>query len=444
MPRFHPSSLLALLAAVLLGLTVPATPAQAQDTWQFHMAQANSFYRNRLLPKALEQLELVVADPEGAKQLKAWQLIVEISGKMKDLDKLIWALENGRELAQGQEAAQMQAQLYRLKRVYGRVVFEATGGSGKLPAKGIVLKAPAEIEDPEAKAYFEKARVAFSQQGYSVGSTYLPAGDYELDGAPLKIVAGKDTRVEVAPTTDVRFALEVQFPFGGRVGEGGTGVGPFVGGLDVGVGPHIQFASGNSLVVHVGPMVTLSGQSSQKVAQNDYTNHATAQLSVGGTATVGFEFRVGTVDLSPRVGFAMHYLASGMYFTGRVASEPTSDAPATLLNGEFIVPALAYGPRIGFQALLTPALNDRGKRVPRVFVGLHGGPIWATPLWGAVAENGSVEGSAFSLTDPQGEDGDALNALGNGAYEVRTDLDGADAAKVYGDIHAVVGIQVRL
>ncbi len=448
MPRISLSALPALLAALLLALTVVApAPAQAQDTWQFHMAQANSFYRNRLLPKALAELEIVVADDEGKKQLKAWQLIVEISGKLKDLDKLIWALENGRELASGQEAAQMQAQLYRLKRVYGRVVFEATGGSGKLPAKVIVLKAKVDIDDPEAKGYFEKARVLFTQQGYALGSSYLPAGDYELDGAPLKIVAGKDTLVEVAPTTDVRFALEIGGVGGIRVGQAGTGVGPALGGIDLGVGPHIQFATGNSLVVHAGPILLLSGQNTQNVRQDDYLNHSTAQLSVGGTVMVGLEFKVGKVDLSPRVGFAAHYLASGLYYRGKVVSTPDDGGvPSTVLEGEFIVPAIAYGPRLGFQALVTPALNERGKRVPRVFIGLHGGPIWAAPLWGDVGEAGSAVGvSTTTVRDPN-DAGTAVDTLRDGPFSVESIVAGEDAgkSKVYADVHAVIGVQVRL
>ncbi len=446
MPRIR-VPLLALAAVVFtLGVSVPSGPAHAQqETWQFHLAQANSFYRNRLLPKALDELKIVVADPEGAKQLKAWQLIVEISGKLKDLDTLIWALENGRELAEGQEAAQMQAQLYRLKRVYGRVLFQATGGSGKLPAKGIKLKAAVEPEDPEAKAYFEKARIAFSQEGYALGSAYLPAGDYELDGAPLKIVAGKDTTVEVAPTTDVRFAVEVSGVGGVRLGDSSTGASGGLGGIDLGVGPHIQFASGNSLVLHVGPMVMFAAQQTAKVVSDNYVNHQTARLSLGGTAMVGFEFSVGGVDLSPRVGFAVHYLASGLYFAGKVVSTPENGGPSTVLDGNFIVPAIAYGPRLGFQALLTPALNERGKRVPRVFVGLHGGPIWAAPQWGAVTNGEAVDTSSSDVNPDDPRPPPRVNSLNAGTFEVSSiNTENPGAAKIYGDIHAVIGIQVRL
>ena len=443
MPQRSRLLLVVLIAAVFaLGTSLPTRDAHAQDSWQSHMAAANSFYRNRLLPKALDELKAVVADPEGSKHLKAWQLIIEISGKMKDLDTLIWALESGRELAEGQEAAQMQAQLYRLKRVYGRVVFNATGGSGKLPAKGIALKAGAEIEDPEAKAYFEKARILFGQQGYALGSSYLPAGDYELDGAPLKIVAGKDTIVEVAPTTDVRFALEISGVGGLRLGDSSTGAAGGLAGLDLGVGPHIQFASGNSLVIHVGPIAMFASQQTPNVAQDDYRNHSAARTSLGGTLMVGFEFNVASVTLSPRLGFAVHYLASGMYYRGKVVSSPEETAP-TVLEGSFIVPALAYGPRVGFQALVTPALNERGKRVPRVFVGIHGGPIWAQPMWGAVTVDSDVGVQPAVL---QNTEDAPVEFLANGPFVV-TDIVGLEdvgKSKIFADIHAVVGIQVRL
>ena len=450
MPQRSRLLLVVLIAAsIAFGLGLPTRQAHAQDSWQSHMAAANSFYRNRLLPKALDELKAVVADPEGSKHLKAWQLIIEISGKMKDLDTLIWALESGRELAEGQEAAQMQAQLYRLKRVYGRVVFNATGGSGKLPAKAIALKTKAEIEDPEAKAYFEKARILFSQKGYSINSTYLPGGEYELDGAPLTIVAGKDTIVEVAPTTDVRFALEIQGVGGLRLGDTSTGASGGLAGLDLGVGPHIQFASGSSLVIHAGPIVMLAAQQTPDVVQDDYENHSAARTSLGGTLMVGFEFNVETVTLSPRLGFAMHYLASGMYYRGKVISSPVGDdLTPTVLEGSFIVPALAYGPRIGFQALVTPALNERGKRVPRVFIGLHGGPIWAEPLWGEVGMDSkvNVQPTALRDEDPSGQADALRGGDGEGQFDVWSIVgeDEMNNSKVFADIHAVIGIQVRL
>ena len=50
---------------------------------------------------------------------------------------------------------------------------------------------------------------------------------------------------------------------------------------------------------------------------------------------------------------------------------------------EFLVPTVAHGPRLGIQALLTPALV-KGKRRPRVFAGVHAGPLFAHPLWGGV------------------------------------------------------------
>ncbi len=128
--------------------------AQGQDSWQFNMAQANNFYRNRLLPKALAALKAVVEDPEGAKQLKAWTLMAEISTKLKDLDSLFVSLEGGLANAKGQEKAQMQAQLYRLKRTYGRILYVAEGGSGKLSDASMKLKTLDEIADPGAKAYF--------------------------------------------------------------------------------------------------------------------------------------------------------------------------------------------------------------------------------------------------------------------------------------------------
>lgn len=435
--------LVALFAAVLaLSLAVPTRTASAQDTWQAHMASANSFYRNGLYPKALVELRLVVEDPEGAKHLKAWQLVVDIAGRMKDLDVLIWALENGRELAEGQEAAQMQAQLYRLKRVYGRVVFQATGGSGKLPTKAIVLKAQGDFEDPEAKGYFDKARLLFGEKGYSVASCYLPAGEYDLDGAPLKIVAGKDTIVEVAPTTDVSFALEVGGVGGLRAGDTSTGAAGGLAGLDIGVGPHIQFASGNSMIVHVGPLAMLGQQQTPKVVQDDYRNHQAGRLSLGGMLMVGFEFNVSGVTLSPRFGFAMHYLASGMYYPGRVVSSPEETAP-TVLEGSFIVPALAYGPRLGLQAFVTPAVNERGKQVPRVYVGVQGGPIWAKPMWGEVTTGTGVD---VEPADLQNTEDEPVQYLAGGPFTV-TDIVGLEdvgKSKVFGDIHIVVGVRVRL
>lgn len=426
-----------LLAASAGPATLTPRSALADESWQYNLAQANTYYRNHLLPKALDALKLVVADSEGAKQLKAWQLIVEISGRLRDLDTLIWALEKGRESATGQEAAQMQAQLYRLKRVYGLIEFRTEGGGGKLPKKGLKLKVAAEPEDPEVKAFLEKAVGTLASVGYSMGRVWLPAGDYELDGEPLTVTAGKESQVEVAPTTEVTFALEIGGVGGYRAGDVKTGASGFLGGLDVGFGPHIQFASGNALVVHLGPLAVLGAQGTRNFQQNNYEPDSRARASVGGTVMVGFEFRLGQVDLSPRLGYFLGYTPSGLYFTGSVISRPENEASA-ILEGEFIVPAFTHGPRLGVQALVTPA-TVKGKRRPRLFVGVHGGPVWLAPQWGSVAAQQAVEGTGAEARD------DVARRLGTGPFEVlQINASDAQRARAFADVQAVLGVQVRL
>ncbi|MBJ96108.1 MAG: hypothetical protein CMP23_16720 [Rickettsiales bacterium] len=447
-------TLLVVLGALLVvGVGMPSK-VSAQSGWQQHMFQANSFYRNRLLPKALEELKMVVADPAGAKQLKAWQLIIEISTKLKDLDTLMWALERGREVAKGPDKGQMQAQLYRLKRVYGQIVFEATGGSGKLPTKGLKLKIVSELSDPESKAYYEKARALFAQLGYSRGSYYLPAGDYELDGEEFKIKGGKDTIVEVAPTTNVTFAMDIVGMGGGRMGAENSGGAGFLAGIRVGLGPHIQFASGSSLLISVGPIVGLGAQSTVDIQQDIYTADSGAKVAIGGELEVGFEFKVGPVDLSPRIGYVVQSLPTGLYYPGQVASSSASDSTggiAGVLDGHFVVPAVAHGPRFGLHALLTPALVKK-KRVPRVFVGLKGGPLWATPDWGDLFDTGSVALDATELRNPEicgSQVGDDCpdRAYLNGSFsagfseEKREEL---NRPVIFGDVQIVAGVQLRL
>ncbi len=444
-------ALLAALGMLLLGTAWPASEALAQGAWQNHMAQANNFYRNKLLPKALEELKLVVQDPQGAKQLKAWQLIIDIATTMKDLDSLMWALEKGRDVAKGQEKGQMQAQLYRLKRVYGRIVFEATGGSGKLPSKGLKLKALGEISDPEAKAYYEKARVLFSQQGYSRGSYYLPATNYELDGEEFKISGGKDTIHEVAPTTNITFGIEVTGIGGGRTGDSSTGAAGFLAGIRVGLGPHIEFASGSSLVISVGPVINLGSQSTVDVQQDIYEADSGAKVAVGGVVEVGFEFKVGPVDLCPRVGYVVQSLPTGLYYPGQVTSSSDSEVTGGVggvLDGNFVVSAVAHGPRFGVHALVTPGLVKK-KRVPRVFVGLKGGPLWAQPNWGNLFEDGGVELDPTDLRDESlcgDECGD--RAYLNGSFNAGSFSADKQAelgkAVLFGDIQIVAGVQLRL
>jgi len=430
------------LAAVGFGPQVESV--QAAESWQYHLAQANNFYRNRLYPKALDELKLVVADSEGQKELKAWQLIVQIAAKMKDLDSLFMGLEGGVARATGQDAAQMQAQLYRLKRVYGRVVFKVEGGSGKLPDRGLELKLKSEIGDPEINSYYERGAVLIANDGYSIGSIWLPSGEYLLDGAPLKIVAGKDTIVEVAPTADVTLAIELGGLGGGRFGEASTGNSGGLGGLQVMVGPHIRFASGTSLVVQGGGILLSGPQSTVDVQQDAYDNHSTARLSGGASLSVGLEFKVGGVDLAPRFGYAVQYIAPGLYFPGTVISSPEGH-PAGILRGNFIIPAIAHGPRIGFQALLGKAVSDRGKRVPRAYVGIHGGPMWALPQWGELAEGNGVAAEAGIPRDS--ESGTQAGALGQGPFTFQSsnpDSQGRTKPVVFVDLQAVVGLQFRL
>lgn len=436
-------SILALVLTVTsvgVGVGPNVESAEAAETWQYHLAQANNYYRNRLFPKALEELKVVVADAEGGKQLKAWELIIQISGKLKDLDTLIWGLEGGVGQAKGRDAAGMQAQLYRLKRVYGRVVFSVEGGSGKLPSRSLELKLKTEVSDPEIMAYFERGAVLLGNDGYSVNSLWLPSGDYVLDGAPLKIVAGKDTVVEVAPTIDVTLAIELGGMGGARFGDATTGNAGGVGGMELMVGPHIRFASGVSLLIQGGGIFLSGAQSTVDVQQDAYQNHAAAKLSAGAGVMFGLEFKVGNVDIVPRFGYAVQYLAPGLYFEGTVASSPEG-RPAGVLRGSFIVPAVAHGPRFGLQAYLSKGLNERGKRVPRVFVGVHGGPVWAIPQWGDLAGGGGVPANAGIPRDPD-PDGQTA-ALGQGPFSIQSMPADADL-RVFVDLQAVVGLQFRL
>jgi len=442
-------AVLVLVGSLLLTVASPSN-AQAQDSWQYHMAQANSFYRNKLLPKALTELKAVVNDPEGAKQLKAWTLIQEISVKLKDLESLVWSLERGRELAKGPEAAQMQAQLYRLKRAYGRVVYEATGGSGKLSARGVKLKALEDIDDPEQKSYFEKARLQMGQIGISNGIYWLPVGEYEIDGENHKVVGGKDTTIEVAPTTFATFGLEVDFGGGARAGQTVNGRPAGLGMLHVGVGPHIQFASGNSLLISVGPLLQIGAQQTPNRQQDVFANDARARFNVGGLLLVGFEFTVGKIDISPRIGFHLSY-ENAYYFSGKVIA--TSDSrPATVLEGDFLVPALAFGPRIGLNAIVSPAIV-KGKRRPRLFVGIAGGPSFAQPLWGGLDDGTTVSGELGVNENNNANLWPAEGYPGDGGEFSLVAVEGADGkyvapddrgTRIYVDVQLLLGVQLRL
>ncbi len=442
--------LLVALVALLVGSQLVPVCAQAQTvSWQQHMAQANSFYRNRLLPKALVELKEVVKDPQGAKQLKAWQLMGEIAGTLKDLDTLIWSLEKGREVAVGQDKAQMQAQLYRLKRLYGRIVFEVEGGSGKLPNRGLKLKAREEITDPEVKGYYERARVLFEEEGYSRGSYYLPANTYELDGEQIKVSGGKDVIIEVAPTSDVTFGLEVIGVVGGRAGDVNTGAAGFLGGLSAGFGPHIRFASGTALFVNVGPIALFGAQSTSDIQQNLYMPDQRARLSVGGFVEAGVEVKLGPIELGPRVGYAIQGLPSGMYYSGKVVSAPGEEVTPGLLEGQFIVPAIAHGPRLGLHVLLTPSVV-KTRRVPRLFAGLKAGPLWAEPLWGGEIVRGGSVGSQQSSINPNAglaeQEQIAAEEYSGGNFTIQDVTAGSSAGDSlpFVDIQAVIGVQVRL
>jgi len=443
-------TVLVALAALLIGPQLLAVPAQAQTvSWQQHMAQANSFYRNRLLPKALAELKEVVKDPQGAKQLKPWQLMADIAATLKDLDTLIWSLEKGREVAVGQDKAQMQAQLYRLKRLYGRIVFEVAGGSGKLPNRGLKIKAQNEITDPAVKAYYERARGLFEEEGYSRGSYYLPANTYELEGEQIKVSGGKDVIIEVAPTSDVTFGIEVLGVLGGRAGEVNTGAAGFLGGLSAGVGPHIRFASGTALFVNLGPIALFGAQSTSDIQQNLYTPDQRARLSVGGFIEAGVEVKLGPIELGPRLGYAIQAMPSGMYYSGKVVSSPGDDVTPGLLEGQFIVPAVAHGPRLGLHVLLTPSIV-KTRKVPRLFAGFKAGPLWAQPLWGGEIRRDSSVGVQQGSINPDAglseQEQIAAEEYSSGGFTVQDVTAGTSAGNAlpFVDIQAVIGVQVRL
>jgi hypothetical protein len=227
---------------------------------------------------------------------------------------------------------------------------------------------------------------------------------------------------------------------GGRFGDATTGNAGGMGGMELMVGPHIRFASGVSLLIQGGGLFLSGAQSTVDVQQDAYENHTAAKLSAGAGIMFGLEFKVGSVDVSPRFGYAVQYIAPGLYFEGTVASSPEG-RPAGVLRGTFIVPAVAHGPRFGIQAYLSKALNERGKRVPRVFVGVHGGPVWATPQWGDLTAGGEV---LTNVGIPRDSDSEGqTTALGQGPFGSQSMPADAEL-RVFVDLQAVVGLQFRL
>jgi hypothetical protein len=293
------------------------------------------------------------------------------------------------------------------------------------------------------KAYFEKARLTMGQVGISKGLYWLPVGEYEIDGEKLKIVGGKDTVIEVAPTTFATLGVEIALGGGVRAGQTTTRTTAALGLLHIGFGPHIQFASGNSLVINVGPLIQVGAQQPPKKDSDVFDRSGLPRLNLGGMAQVGLEFTVGKLDLSPRIGVHVSY-QNAYYFAEETISVTAADgssAPATLVSGEFLVPAIAAGFRVGIDAIVSPAIV-KGKRRPRLFVGVHGGPSWASPLWGDAAgvtyagfNNGSEELDRWNE--------DAYNAEASSEPAAFT-KEGNGKALPYVDIQAVVGIQLRL
>jgi hypothetical protein len=123
-----------------------------------------------------------------------------------------------------------------------------------------------------------------------------------------------------------------------------------------------------------------------------------------------------------------------------------------VLEGDFVVPALAFGPRIGLNAVVSPVIV-KGKRRPRLFLGVSGGPSFARPLWGALDDGSSVSGeitvnesNTANLWPSDGypADGDEFSLIaiegGEGKFVDPDDR----LTRTYVDIQLVLGIQLRL
>jgi len=350
------------------------------------MVLANSYYRVHFLPNALAELKRVVQDPEGARQLRAWEMLIEISSKAKDLETRIWALENGRELFPAETQAQMQEQLDKVREGYGRLRFAAAGRK-RLSSKSVTIEVLGEIGDTEAGAYFERARRLLAEQGHASGIHYLPAGLFLLDGRQLEVVAGKDTLVEVSSETSVAFAFEVAGVGGMRSGGFDTGIPGYVAGLELGIGARVKIRPATSLLLLARPIGAVGSRSSVVAGQGPRVSVGEVTPLLGASLEVGLEFRVGRVALSPRLGYGLQALPTGLGYQGDVLA---TSGPETTLQGTYIVPSLAQGPRLGMQVLLNPAASRDG-RTPSVFVGLRGGPLWATPLWGSVPDGSDID-----------------------------------------------------
>jgi len=419
------------LCALLLSLASATSEALAEDSWQRPMALANSYQRLRMLPNALAELKQVVQDPEGARQARAWEMLVEISAEVKDLETRVWALEKGRTWVSAPAGAQMQEQLDQIHKHYGRLRFAASGRK-RLSSTSMKLEVIGELGDAEAQAYFDRSCRLLAEHGRSSGMHYLPAGSFLLDGRPLEVVAGKDTSVEITSEAEVSFAFEVAGLGGMRSGGFDTGVPGYVAGLEVGFGPRIKLRPATSLLVLARPIGGLGSRSSVVAGQGPSSSAGEVTALLGASLEVGLEFRVGRIAVSPRFGYGLQALPRGLGYSGDALA---SSGTAMVLSGTYIVPSLAHGPRLGVQVLLNPAASREG-RAPSFFVGLRGGPVWATPLWGSVLDGSDVAIDSSSLAGFDEPAGDReFRALQVGGPESKTSV-------LFGELQGFIGLEL--
>lgn len=189
-----------LLALALTLSAAPITPLRAQPappSYEQRLNQASLYMRQELYHQALAELEVLLATPQGATDLRVVVTAAEASYGVRDITKALDYLRVARRLSQSPSERHELGERYNAwSSEYAPVRFES---SNALRRGALVLESDRKILNPERREVFERARERLALGFVSPLSLYLPYGSYTANQVPFQLVMSQPMPIVAVP-----------------------------------------------------------------------------------------------------------------------------------------------------------------------------------------------------------------------------------------------------
>ena len=202
------------LACAVIALSLSLSAAQpaplraqpAPPSYEQRINQANLYIRQELYHQALAELEVLLATPQGATDVRVVAAAAEASYRTRDITKALDLLRVARRLSQSPSERHELGERYNAwSSEYGPVRFES---SNALRRGALALESDRKILNPERREVFERARERLALGFIPPLSLYLPYGSYTANQVPFQLLPSQPMPIVAVPLDSIAAPAE--------------------------------------------------------------------------------------------------------------------------------------------------------------------------------------------------------------------------------------------